>query len=194
MLLANLRFAIYDLKFPHRKNRKSEIVNIKEGAMTERQGAFTVSTRLYLTAEQRARLERLVIDQRVDLADLVSMIVADNCDSLPSQVQAHRQGAAMIPTRLFLTAEARSRIEQVTREREIDVADLVSQIVAGYVDTLPAAAPVPAPAAEPSADLRQRRAELGRLRARRDAAGSAAPAWLNAYIAELEAEVRRLES
>jgi hypothetical protein len=161
--------------------------------MTERQGAFTVSTRLYLTAEQRARLERLVIDQRVDLADLVSMIVADNCDSLPSEVQAHRQGAAMIPTRLFLTAEARSRIEQVTREHEIDVADLVSQIVAGYVDTLPAA-PVPAPAAEPSADLRQRRAELGRLRARRDAAGSAAPAWLNAYIAELEAEVRRLES
>ena len=33
-----------------------------------------------------------------------------------------------------------------------------------------------------------------RLRARRDAVGATAPAWLNAYIAELETEVRRLES
>ena len=46
----------------------------------------------------------------------------------------------------------------------------------------------------PVEHLRQRRTELGRLCARRDAAGAQAPAWLASYIAELEAEVQRLES
>jgi len=161
--------------------------------MTERQGAFTVSTRLLLSAEQRARLERLVLDQRIDLADLVSMIVADHCDALPSAVSARPPGGVTVPTRLFLTPTARQHIEQFTHARKIDLADLVSQIVAGYLDTLPDAPPAPEPARDSSAELRQRRAELGRLRARRDAAGSAAPAWLASYIAELEAEVRRLE-
>ena len=58
--------------------------------MTERQGAFTVSTRLFLTAGQRARLERLVYDQRIDLAELVSMIVADHCEALSGVVAVER--------------------------------------------------------------------------------------------------------
>ena len=164
--------------------------------MTERQGAFTVSTRLLLGAEQRAQLERLVRSQRIDLADLVSMIVADYCDALPSTLVARPAGAATIPIRLFLTAEARRQIEAFTHAREIDLADLVSQIVADYLDTLPDTPPALAP--EPNRDsaeqLRQRRAELGRLHARRDAAGAQAPAWLVSYIAELEAELKRLES
>jgi hypothetical protein len=161
--------------------------------MTERQGAFTVSTRLLLSAEQRARLERLVLDQRIDLADLVSMIVADHCDALPSAPIARQPGAATVPTRLFLTPMARQQIDQFTHAHQIELADLVSQIVADYLDTLPDAPPAPAPAGPASVDLKQRRAELGRLRARRDAAGAAAPAWLSSYIAELEAEIRRLE-
>ena len=163
--------------------------------MTERQGAFTVSTRLLLSAEQRAQLERLVRSERIDLADLVSMIVADHCDALPSAVVARPAGAVTIPIRLFLTAKARQQIEAFTHARGIDLADLVSQIVAGYLDTLPDIPPAPAP--EPARDsaeqLPQRRADLGRLRARRDAAGAQAPAWLASYIAELEAEVQRLE-
>jgi hypothetical protein len=162
--------------------------------MTERQGAFTVSTRLLLSAGQRTRLERLVLDQRIDLADLVSMIVADECDALPSSVAARSPGALTVPIRLFLTPTARQQIEQFTHAREIDLADLVSQIVANYLDRLPDAAPVPEPARDSTTDLRQRRAELGRLRARRDAAGSATPAWLASYIAELEAEIQQLES
>ena len=162
--------------------------------MTERQGAFTVSTRLLLSAEQRAQLERLVRSQRIDLADLVSMIVADHCDALPSAVVARPAGAVTIPIRLFLTVEARRQIEAFTHAHEIALADLVSQIVAGYLDTLPDTAPAPEPVRDSGEQLRQRRGELGRLRARRDAAGAQAPAWLASYIAELEAEVQRLES
>jgi hypothetical protein len=164
--------------------------------MTERQGAFTVSTRLLLSAEQRTQLALLVRSQRIDLADLVSMIVADHCDALPSAVAARPVGAATIPIRLFLTPTARQQIEAWTHAREIDLADLVSQIVAGYLQTLPDSETAPAsePVADSAAQLRQRRAELGRLRARRDADGAKAPAWLVSYIAELEAELKRLES
>jgi hypothetical protein len=162
--------------------------------MTERQGAFTVSTRLLLSVEQRARLERLVLDQRIDLADLVSMIVADQCDSLPQAIAVRPPGAVTVPVRLFLTPTARQQIEHVIQKREIDLADLVSQIIIAYLDMLPEAPPLPEPARASSADLRQRQAELARLRARRDAAGAAAPAWFASYIAELEAEIHRLES
>ena len=109
--------------------------------MTERQGAFTVSTRLLLSAEQRAQLERLVRSQRIDLADLVSMIVADRCDALPSAAVARAVGAVAIPIRLFLTPTARQQIEAWTHARGSDLAELVSQIVADYLDTLPDAPP-----------------------------------------------------
>ena len=162
--------------------------------MTERQGAFTVSTRLLLSAEQRAQLERLVRSQRIDLADLISLIVADHGDALPGAVVARPVGAAAIPIRLFLTALARQQIEAWTHARGIDLADLVSQLVAGYLDTLPDSAPAPEPVRDSVEQLRQRRGELGRLRARRDADGAQAPAWLASYIAELEAELKRLEA
>jgi hypothetical protein len=160
--------------------------------MTERQGAFTVSTQLFLSAERRARLERLVLDQRVELADIVSSVVADHVDTLASAGGADRDGTVAIPTRLYLTPAARERIEQLTHERGVELADLISEVVAAYVDTLPPPPPQPAP--DHSRELRQRRTELARLRARREAAGPNAPAWLNAYIAEIEAEVHRLES
>jgi hypothetical protein len=160
--------------------------------MTERQGAFTVSTVLFLTPERRARLERLVREQRIDLADLVSMIVADHIETLGEFGTIDRHGAMSVPTRLFLTPEARAHLEQLTHEHALDLADLVSQVLGAYLDTLPDSPPEPAP--DHTAELRQRRGELGRLRARRDAAGGTAPSWLNGYIAELEAEIRRLES
>ncbi len=104
-----------------------------------------------------------------------------------------RAGLFSIPTRLLLTPEQRVKLEALVRTRDTDLADLLSEIVGAYLDAqpnLPASAPPPSDA---SADLRARRAELTRLRARRDAAGSAAPAWLQAYIVEIEAEVARLE-
>lgn len=103
-----------------------------------------------------------------------------------------RAGLFSIPTRLLLTPEQRVKLEALVRERDVDLADLLSEIVGEYLDALPDL-PAPARPPDPGADPRTRRAELARLRARRDAAGNAAPAWLHAYIAELEAELARLE-
>ena len=106
-----------------------------------------------------------------------------------------RQGAFTVPTLLYLSTEHRTRLERLVRDQETDLADLVSQIVADYLDTLPPAPPAPPePAPDRSAELRQRRGELSRLRRQREAAGSDAPPWLSSYIADLEAEIRRLES
>ena len=105
-----------------------------------------------------------------------------------------RQGAFTVPTLLYLSAEHRARLELLVREQETDLAELISQIVADHLDTLPAAPPAPPePPRDHTAELRQRRSELNRLRRQREAAGSDAPPWLSAYIADLEADIRRLE-
>ena len=103
------------------------------------------------------------------------------------------QGTYTIPARLFLSAEQRAKLEQIVRSERSDLSEVVSQILTHYLDTLPVPAPVPAPAPDRRDLIRQRRAELGRLRARAAAAGSQAPAWKSSYIADLEAELRRLE-
>lgn len=104
------------------------------------------------------------------------------------------QGTFTIPTRLFLTAEQRSKLEQLVKTEQADLADVVSHILCAYLDTMPA--PEPGAASDPDqrSAIRQRRAELARLRARREAAGEAAPSWLSAYIVDLEADLRRLEA
>jgi hypothetical protein len=102
-------------------------------------------------------------------------------------------GAYTVPTRLYLTAQQRLKLERLLRERQLDMAEVVSEIVAAHLDALPDAPPPPPAPADPAAELRARRGELARLRARRDAAGDTAPAWLHAYIAELEAEIRSME-
>jgi hypothetical protein len=104
-----------------------------------------------------------------------------------------RQGLFSIPTRLLLAPEHRVKLEAIVRSREIDLPELVSEIVADYLDAQPDVQPVAVPAPDTSAELRKRRAELVGLRARRDAAGPNAPTWLVTYIAALEAEVERLE-
>ena len=102
------------------------------------------------------------------------------------------EGRFSIPTRLLLTNEQRMKLEQLVRSEGLDLADIVSQIVAEYLEPLPASQAPAAPTdAERQAELRHRRAELARLRARRNSAGDAAPAWLDSYIAELEAELLR---
>ncbi len=159
--------------------------------MTEQQGLFTVPTSLYLTLKQRAQLEHLVRERMVDLADLVSMILADHPPHGRLLATEHRN-LHPIPTRVYLTPEQRAQLDQLIHERKIELADLVTQSIADYLDVLPAV-PVAAPAPDPAPDLRKHRADLARLKARRDAAGAEAPPWLNAYIAEIEAELRRLE-
>jgi hypothetical protein len=160
--------------------------------MTEQQGLFTVMTNLYLTTEQRAQIEHIVHEQRIDLADLVSQIVADHPPEGRPPAFDH-QHLHIVPTRIYLTPEQRVEFARLARERRIDLADLVSQSVTGYLDQLP---PVPFPVERKpdySAELRKLRGDLARLRARRQTAGKNAPAWLDSYIAEVEADIQRLE-
>jgi hypothetical protein len=164
--------------------------------MTERQGEFTIPTRLYLTAQQRLQLEHVVREQGCDLADLVSQIVADYLDaspSLPAPPDQPPQRTGEVPTLLYLTPRHRTQMEHLVHEQGHNLADLVSQILAEYLDTLPAVQAPSAPASDQSVELRRHRSELARLRAKRDAAAPSAPTWLSSYIADLEAEIRRLE-
>ena len=103
-----------------------------------------------------------------------------------------QQGTFTIPTQLFLTAEQRTKLDRLVRSQHTNLAEIISQVVCQYLDTLPLPEPVVA-ATDQRNLIRQRRAELSRLRARRVAAGEVAPAWLSGYIAELEAELQRLE-
>ncbi|MEM8531631.1 MAG: hypothetical protein AAGF95_12365 [Chloroflexota bacterium] len=50
--------------------------------MTERQGTFTIPTRLYLSDGHRELLERIVRQQRVDLSEWISDVVAEHLDTL----------------------------------------------------------------------------------------------------------------
>src|SRR5215211_6816003 len=105
-----------------------------------------------------------------------------------------KEGLFSIPTRLLLTPEQRAKLEAIVYAREVDLADLLSEIVGEYLDTQTDVQPRAAPVYDTAAELRKRRAELARLRSRRDGEGRSAPPWLLSYIAELEAEIDRLES
>lgn len=101
------------------------------------------------------------------------------------------EGRFTIPTYIFLTQAHRAKLERLLHERELDLAALLTEIVTSYLDQLPD--PVAASAAPQSDELPRRRAELQRLRARVAAAGSSAPEWLRGLVADLEAEIARLE-
>jgi len=49
--------------------------------MTEREGLFSIPTRLLLSPEHRAKLEAIVYAREVDLADWLSEIVAEYLDA-----------------------------------------------------------------------------------------------------------------
>lgn len=158
--------------------------------MTERQGLFTVQTSLLLSTDNRMRLEQLVRERGGDAADVISQIIAERrLDQLPADGAV---AGEMIHVRLYLTPEQRQAFEAHLAANELHLSTLVSLIATEYLSVLPEARPAPPPPL-PVADIARRRADLARLRARRDAAGKHAPLWLHAYIAQVEAELRRLE-
>ncbi|MFO7169715.1 MAG: hypothetical protein DIU80_016970 [Chloroflexota bacterium] len=155
--------------------------------MTQQHGLYTVQTWLTITAEQRARLEWLVRDQGGDLADTLTRIVAD-CPLSELRVSPEPPSGDTLPARLYLTAEQRRELDRLVAESQVPLPDVLSQIVAAFLATVADPPEEPQPPPDP-AERRRRRAELARLRARRDQAGGAAPAWLDAYIAELESDL-----
>lgn len=106
-----------------------------------------------------------------------------------------QDGLFTIPTRLYLTADQRAKLQQLVREQHTDLSAIVTRMVAERLDALPdVELPSTSPKPDIAGELRARRAELRRLIARRDQQGGAGPAWLNGYINELEAEIRQLEN
>ncbi len=159
--------------------------------MTERQGLFTVQTSLHLSPENRARLEHLVRERHSDPPNVVSQILADYpLTRLPADTDGIE--GEPIHMRIYLTPEQRAAFEEHLAEHQTTLSALVSRIVADHLATLPLPPPAPPPP-KPKVDLAKRRADLARLKARRDEAGKDAPAWLHAYIAQMEVELRRLE-
>lgn len=159
--------------------------------MTERQGLFTVQTSLYLSPDNRARLEHLVRERHSNPPDVVSQILADYpLTRLPAETDGVE--GEPIHMRIYLTPEQRAAFEAHLAARNMTLSALVSRIVADHLATLPAPPPA-SPPPRPKVDLAKRRADLARLKARRDEAGKNAPAWLHAYIAQMEVELRRLE-
>ncbi|NJP07694.1 MAG: hypothetical protein HC837_19785 [Chloroflexaceae bacterium] len=109
------------------------------------------------------------------------------------------QGHFAIATRVFLTPTQRQRLDELVRNHDIAIDELLTELLASFLDHLPEGQAETMPAAEDASDilaaeLQQRRSELRRLRARAMAHGAAAPAWLTRYIAELEQEIARLEA
>jgi hypothetical protein len=156
--------------------------------MTQQHGLFTIQTWLMLTDEQRGRLEWLVREQGGDLADTLTRIVGDSpLAHVPAPADA---GGEPLPARLYLTIEQRDAFERLVAEHKLPLPEILTRIVAAHLAQL-AAPPMPEPArvAPSPGELRARRNELARLRARRDAAGATAPPWLHAYIAQLEADL-----
>jgi hypothetical protein len=102
-------------------------------------------------------------------------------------------GRFTISTRIYLTAEQRAKLDALLRGGGRELDELLSELVAAYLEGQPEP-PAEAPAADDTAEeLRRRRAELRRLRPRLADPHNPPPPWLSALVAELEAEIARLE-
>jgi hypothetical protein len=104
------------------------------------------------------------------------------------------EGRFTIPTRVYLTAAQRAKLDGLLRlaEQDLDVllTDLLTAYLAGQAD-LPAE-PEPDPTDARAAELAGRRRELRRLRAKLNDPYNPPPPWLTTMVADLEAEIARL--
>jgi hypothetical protein len=103
-------------------------------------------------------------------------------------------GHYTIPTRVYLTAAQRAKLDGLLRlsEQNLDVllTGLLEAYLAGQSD--PPAEPAPDPADARAAELAGRRRELRRLRAKLNDPYNAPPPWLITMVADLETEIARL--
>ncbi len=104
------------------------------------------------------------------------------------------EGRFAIPTRIHLTATQRAKLLRLLEHANRDLDELLSELVAAYLETQ---AEPPAPPPEPvdalDAALRQRRAELRRLRPKLHDPHNPPPDWLRQMATDLEQEIERLE-
>lgn len=104
------------------------------------------------------------------------------------------EGRFTIPTYIYLTTEQRRKLEALVLQKETDLSELLTCLVADYLEHQPTPEPVPVVEDKPDvSDLQRRRGELRRLRARVAASDDPPPDWLAQYMADLEQQVQQLE-
>lgn len=103
-------------------------------------------------------------------------------------------GLFTIPTRIYLSAEQRAKLDRLLRDGDRELDELLTELIVQHL------APLPEPEPEPDdggarrrEELRRRRAELRRLRPSLNDPHNPPPAWLTQMAAELEQEIARLE-
>jgi hypothetical protein len=106
------------------------------------------------------------------------------------------EGRFTIPTRVYLTAGQRAQLQHLLRNDEHTLDELLSDLLTAYLDGLPEPPAEQAQAVgdSNSEELRRRRQELRRLRPRLNDPHNPAPGWLVQMVADLEAEIARLEA
>ncbi|MEI7770791.1 MAG: hypothetical protein WCI67_12410 [Chloroflexales bacterium] len=104
------------------------------------------------------------------------------------------EGRFTIPTRVYLTAAQREKLDGLLRIAEQDLDVLLSDLLAGYLagQADPSVEPGPDLGAARAAELAGRRRELRRLRAKLNDPYNPPPPWLITLVADLEAEIARL--
>ncbi len=105
------------------------------------------------------------------------------------------EGHFTIPTYVFLKPEERRKLDVLVREQGVDLPSLLTELLSNHLAGFPDVAPTETTPVnnDTSSLLRQRRAELQRLRNRVATSGDTMPGWLAHYISELEVEISQLE-
>jgi hypothetical protein len=106
------------------------------------------------------------------------------------------EGRFTITTRVYLTAEQRAKLDGLLRLAEQSVDVLLTGLLEGYLagQPEPPAEPEPDPADARAAELAGRRRELRRLRVKLNDPYNEPPPWLITMVADLEAEIARLQA
>jgi hypothetical protein len=103
-------------------------------------------------------------------------------------------GRYTIPTRVYLTADQRAKLDGLLRIAEQSLDVLLTDLLETYLATQPdpPVDPEPDPADARAVELADRRRELRRLRAKLNDPYNAPPSWLITMATDLEAEIARL--
>jgi hypothetical protein len=106
------------------------------------------------------------------------------------------EGRFTISTRVYLTAEQRAKLDGLLRVAEQSLDVLLTGLVVSHLATQPdpPAEPEPDLSDARAADLAGRRRELRRLRTKLNDPYNPPPPWLLTMVADLEAEIARLQA
>jgi hypothetical protein len=105
------------------------------------------------------------------------------------------EGHFTIPSRIYLTLVQRAKLYHLLDHEGRDLDDWLTELATIYLDALPEPPAVEATAVGDASteELRRRRSELRRLRPRLNDPHNPPPPWLVQMVADLEAEIHRLE-